>query len=234
MQLEQSVQEFYENHGAAFSKTRGATWPVMRLVSAELRPGMTLVDVGAGNGRLARELAAGVNYIGIEPSSTLRAAAEELLRDCPGTRMLSGALPCLPLKDGVADVVACIAVLHHLTRDEREVAVHELARILKPGGTLVLTVWNLRSLRMRSWKTWLAAWCRLPLVYGGGFGDTWVRWPAHGAWARRYVHAFTLRELRSLCDSNVWEIERAEAWGNQGQESIWRAGNLVVVARRRI
>lgn len=48
----------------------------------------------------------------------------------------------LPLRDGVADGVISIAVLHHLaTRERRLQALDEMRRVLAPGGRALVTVW---------------------------------------------------------------------------------------------
>ena len=248
--LAQSVAEFYETHGAAFSATRHSPWGVMKLVTDAIKPGDVLVDVGAGNGRLGLEIPEAVRYVAVEPSSALRRAAAKILANRKNTVIVEGGLDvgadrCVrpgqargPAYTGIenasADVAACLAVLHHVpTEEARRAAIDELARILKPGGTLVLTVWNLRSRRFFTSKNWLAAWLRLALVKGGGAGDVWVPWKAEGADAKRYVHAFTLDELKKLFVPDVWDVERCEAWGNDGPTGILDARNLVIVAKKR-
>jgi tRNA (uracil-5-)-methyltransferase TRM9 len=246
--LAQSVAEFYETHGAAFSATRHSPWGVMKLVKDAVKPGDALVDFGAGNGRLGLEIPDDVSYVAVEPSSVLRQAAAKNLADRKNTEIVEGGFDVgaygrtpgahdhapVPVQDSSADVVACLAVLHHIpTREARQAAISEMARILKPGGTLVLTVWNLRSRRSFSFKNWFAAWLRLPLVKGGGAGDVWVPWKAEGASAKRYVHAFTLGELRKLFVSDAWDVESCEAWGNDGPTGILDARNLVLVAKKR-
>ena len=63
-QLRERVQEFYETHGSAFSSTRTFIWKEEEIIAKRLTAGMTIVDVGAGNGRFARLLPEGAHYIG--------------------------------------------------------------------------------------------------------------------------------------------------------------------------
>jgi SAM-dependent methyltransferase len=141
----------------------------------------------------------------------------------------------LPAMNAEADVVGCFAVLHHIpTVAARRNAVKELARILKPGGTAVVTVWNIRRFPFRSFLNWCAAWLRFSRIEGGEGGDVWIPWRAEGKWIQRYVHACTLREFRLLFDSQEWIIERCEAWGRTGPTTVWSGGNLVILARRRL
>ena len=66
----------------------------------------------------------------------------------------------LPLRSGVYDRIACIGVLHHLP--ERERVLREMARVLRPGGQLVLGVYAARSLQsalrrlheLARWRLW--------------------------------------------------------------------------------
>jgi len=198
----------------------------MKLLVDRVKPGDRVVDVGAGNGRLADVLPPGVEYLGVEPSSALRAAAKH--------NVVAGSLPHLDLPDGHADTVACIAVLHHIPSDEgRRAAVAELRRILKPGGTLLLTVWNLRARRFLSWLTFKHAWLRLAGVAGGETGDLMYPWRAAGQNENRYVHALTLGELKSLLDAKDWEVESIGAYDNGAWRSVLNGRNLVVLARRR-
>lgn len=231
--IAQSVADFYETYGTAFSRSRKAAWGVMNLVRDAVRPGMTVIDVGAGNARLADALPLDVRYVAIEPSSTLRAEAVKRLSLRDGAEVREGSFSSVPAQEGEGDVVASIAVLHHLaSAGERRRAVKELARVTKRGGTAIVTVWNLRSRRMFSWKAWAAAWLRLSFVAGGESGDVWVPWNEKGKIVQRFVHAFTLNELRALFDERDWHIQTANAWQDDAPSSILDARNLVVVAKR--
>ncbi|MDQ6649929.1 MAG: methyltransferase domain-containing protein [Actinomycetota bacterium] len=102
------------------------------LVPAATRPGSVLVDVACGGGLLAPYLAGkGHRHIGLDLSATAlgQAAAH-------GVLPLQGDALALPLADGVADVVVAGEVLEHVSGLPAVVA--ELARVLRPGGTLVI------------------------------------------------------------------------------------------------
>jgi SAM-dependent methyltransferase len=60
-----------------------------------------------------------------------------------GVRFQNASLDRLPWDDSHFDHVVCVSVLEHLAPDNRPPALRELARVLRPGGTLVLTadVW---------------------------------------------------------------------------------------------
>ncbi len=258
--LEAEVSRFYEDAGEAFASSRYAPWDVMKLLADCVKPGDKVVDVGAGNGRLADVLPDGVDYLGIEPSSSLRSSGIASFKQKHGSRqgkhkenvsnptittsvssrnLIQGSLPHLELPDVCADEVTCIAVLHHIpTKEQRAASVAELGRILKPGGYLLVTVWNLRSSefwkrRFMTWRAKMAAWLRIPGFAGGDLGDLYLSWRAEGKNEKRYVHAFTFNEFRGMFDLNVWEIEKIGAYDRGVWASRFKGRNLVVMAKKK-
>jgi SAM-dependent methyltransferase len=107
---------------------------------ARLGPGRTVLDVGAGTGKLTRLLVpTGARIIAVEPLAEMRAKLEEVL---PGVVALEGTAEDLPLGDGAVDVVTCAQAFHWFNL---ELALPELRRVLAGDGLLVL-VWNTRDL----------------------------------------------------------------------------------------
>ncbi|MFA6099778.1 MAG: class I SAM-dependent methyltransferase [Patescibacteria group bacterium] len=254
--LAKEVADFYKHEGKMFSSKRTFVWNVMDLLTGRLKPGDLVVDVGAGNGRLADILPPDVRYLGVEPSQTLREEAQKnllmSLRGVAATKqstvdrhttsnfarddrtVVSGSLPSLELSDQIADAVACIAVLHHIpSREWRAQSVNELHRMLKPGGLLLCTVWNLRSKRFWSWQMFKNAWLRLKGVPGGEPGDLYYAWKASGRPDKRFVHAFTLKEFKSLFDPAFWSIEKIGAYDRVGWCHWFQGRNLVACVTKK-
>jgi SAM-dependent methyltransferase len=98
---------------------------------------LRVLDLGAGTGKLTRVLVAlGHDVIAVEPSPEMIA---QLRRALPGVEALEGAAERIPVPDGRFDVVTAGQAFHWFDPVR---ALPEIARVLRPGGTLGL-VWNL-------------------------------------------------------------------------------------------
>ena len=98
-----------------------------------------VLDVGAGTGKLTRELvAAGHEVVAVEPDAAMRAAFASRL---PDVEVLPGSAEALPLPDSSVDVVVAAQAFHWFDLDR---ALPEAARVLRPGGTFGVLA-NLRD-----------------------------------------------------------------------------------------
>jgi SAM-dependent methyltransferase len=92
------------------------------------------LDVGCGEGRFCRRLAAaGIAVAGLDPTPTLLAAARA--RDRRGTYLL-GVAEALPFADLTFDLV--VSYLTLIDIPDIDLAIREMARVLAPGGTLLI------------------------------------------------------------------------------------------------
>ena len=100
-------------------------------VPSATRPGAVLLDVACGGGLLAPHVAGlGYRHVGVDIGlAALRIAREH------GVMAVQGDARRLPFRDGAADVVVAGEVLEHVPDLPSVVA--EVARVLRPGGTLV-------------------------------------------------------------------------------------------------
>jgi arsenite methyltransferase len=172
---------------------------VLRLLA--LLPGEHVVDVGAGPGFLAAEMAAAVGRSGrvvaVDPSANMR----ELARS-RGTsfEVSDGSAEALPLPDGAVDAAVATQVLEYVP--DVPGALAEIRRVLRPGGRVLLldtdwdsVVWH--SSDADRTRAVLAAWEEhlahpyLPRTLGGALRDagfievTPSVWPLFNAGAER-------------------------------------------------
>lgn len=106
-----------------------------------LGAGGDALDAGAGAGSMALRLAGlGYRVTAVDGSEAFVRRLEGLLATAPGGphRALAGDVGALPVADASVDVAVCAEVLEHV--DDDAAAARELARALRPGGLLVVTV----------------------------------------------------------------------------------------------
>ena len=127
--------------------------------------GARILDIGCGDGALVRALAArGAAAVGVDPDPAMLAVARKRAAeaDIPAT-FLEGRAESLPFPDASFDAVTAMTVLCFVP--DAKGAVREMARVLRPGGRLVLgelgrwSFWAARR-RLRGWlgsPTWKAA-----------------------------------------------------------------------------
>jgi len=99
-------------------------------------PGTATLEVGCGEGRVARDLVArGHTVTALDASPTLLRAAAEA---DPASRYVEGSAEALPFEDGAFDLVVAYNSLMDV--DDMPAAVSEAARVLAPGGRLCACV----------------------------------------------------------------------------------------------
>jgi ubiquinone/menaquinone biosynthesis C-methylase UbiE len=102
-------------------------------------PGLKVADVGTGTGILARELAGlGVRVVGVDHSPRMLEAAREQLSKQERKRIefREGDATDLPLEDNEVDAAMAHMALQYVASPHDVVL--ELARIVKPGGKMIL------------------------------------------------------------------------------------------------
>jgi ubiquinone/menaquinone biosynthesis C-methylase UbiE len=105
----------------------------------DLCEGRTVLDLGAGTGKLTRQLVeTGARAIAVEPGDAMRA---ELVRAVPGVEALRGSAEDIPLRDDSIDAVTVGQAFHWFRHEE---ALPEIHRVMRPGGGIAL-IWNSRD-----------------------------------------------------------------------------------------
>ncbi len=110
---------------------------------ARMQPGDAVLDVGCGTGTLAMEVARRVGragrVAGVDPGTEqiARARAKAARRHVP-IEFQIGVIEQLPFPDQTFDVVLSTLMMHHLPASLKRQGLAEIARVLKPGGRLVI------------------------------------------------------------------------------------------------
>jgi ubiquinone/menaquinone biosynthesis C-methylase UbiE len=107
---------------------------VVGALLAEAPTGIAL-DAACGTGRHARRLAElGHRVVGVDASEAMLAVAAAKV---PDADLRVGTLDALPLDDDAVDLAVCSLALTHV--EDLAGAVREIARVVRPGGTVVLS-----------------------------------------------------------------------------------------------
>ncbi len=110
---------------------------------ARMQPGDAVLDVGCGTGTLAMEVARRVGracrVAGVDPGTQqiARARRSAARRNLPIDFQI-GVIEQLPFPDQTFDVVLSTLMMHHLPTPLKRQGLAEIARVLKPGGRLVI------------------------------------------------------------------------------------------------
>ena len=203
----------------------------LRIKNQELGIKSRVLEVGCGTGQHASLIAeTGSSYTGIDISPAMIELAR---RQISQAEFVVGDVSHLPFTDASFNAVWAVAVLHHVpSREKREQALREMARVLQPGGRLYLFDWNLYA-----WR-WLKRYRHFGLPFGlhpkdYDRGDVLIPWksPAHGT-LNRYYHAFTLRELERLVKNNGFRLVRQRLVSNNKTANFWSGQSIETIVEK--
>lgn len=117
-----------------------AHWQLV--AQAAIGPHATVLEIGAGTGNVllkVKRAAPGSIAIGLDPNAASLAAAARKAVDAGVELQLDhGDAAHLPYSDASVDRVLSSFVLHHIPDDQKLAVLHEIRRVLKPGGSLHL------------------------------------------------------------------------------------------------
>ncbi|WP_185970203.1 MULTISPECIES: class I SAM-dependent methyltransferase [unclassified Mesorhizobium] len=112
------------------------------IASLAIESGESVLDIGCGHGRslgALASLAQGGRVVGLDPSMLMAEIAVKRNRELVRSRRVEvviGGVDALPFADATFDKALCVHVIYFW--DELQRAFSEIARVLRPGGRLVL------------------------------------------------------------------------------------------------
>jgi len=162
-QVTSSAAEVYDEF---FLPALFEVWAPRLAAAAELQPGQRVVDVACGTGVLAIEAARAVSpggsSVGVDLNPGMLAVARA---KAPKIEWLEAAAEDLPLES--ADFDAAVSQFGLMFFQDKEAALRELRRVLRPGGQLAIAVWD--SLENTPGYTRVTA--LLARLFGGDVAD---------------------------------------------------------------
>ncbi len=121
-----------EEHWYFKGKRRIVSDFIGRHISYSTKP--HILDVGCGTGRMAEELSALGDLVALDPSSE----ATAYTRSRGFFSVAQGSADALPFENESFDLVTALDVIEHVRNDD--MALSEMARVLRPGGIAMITV----------------------------------------------------------------------------------------------
>jgi SAM-dependent methyltransferase len=224
---------FYNQFGEAFSATRRRIQPGVRRVLNMLEGDESIVDLGCGNGELARELAKRGHrgpYLGVDFSVPLLRDAQVQPQVFPA-KFLQADLTQLSviteqlLNTGHWQLITAFAVLHHIPSTEiRSDILRTIHDLLADDGKFILSNWQF--LNSEKLKRRIKPWNTVGMnVSGLDAGDYLLDWHGGGE-GLRYVHHFSEEELSALAHETGFAVSETfysdGETGNLGLYQVWR------------
>jgi len=224
-------RRFYSQYAAEFSGTRQQSWQGWRRIldRFEGRPGISILDLGCGNGRFAaasdRQLTAAVDYVGVDASAELIEEASWRLEDLDSVTFdvaVADVLsPRAPVWSGRQfDLVVLFGLLHHVPGAKRRAQLlSRAAKRVAPGGLMAVSFWQLgesERLMSRTIDPKEIGLTKKSLEEG----DHLLKWGEREA--VRYCHHSTPEEAADLVDAvGLPGIETYRADGKDGQMNLY-------------
>lgn len=246
------IKESYNIIGEKFSQSRRYIWPDLMFMLDYIKNGDHILDVGCGNGRLAEFLLEkrSVEYVGVDTSEVLLSEARKKyrikdLRDKIDFEICDALELYNKFKKESFNVVLAVAILNHFPIRKLQLKVLEnIYQVLKPGGFLFITNWNLWRLSLRQKSVWKclrerlrysnAEWKRLVGIEKNvlRLRDCFTMWKSGSVESFLYYYAFKRSELRHLLEEIGFSIEQ-NFYSDKGKKSnLFFGRNIVTIAKK--
>jgi len=209
------VKDGYEKIADDFSETRNKRlWPEIMKLTGLVKNGDAVLDVGCGNGRLARAFEGKqIRYTGIDSSEKLikKAKMNNESRIMNKEFIIGSILDLKSVLNEKFNFIFLVAVFHHLPGEELRIeALKQMKERLKDDGKIIISVWNLWQQNKYLKLILKFFWEKIIGKNKMDFGDIVFDWKNNkGEKASlRYYHTFTKNELTKLAGKASLKIEK--------------------------
>ncbi|MBI5225545.1 class I SAM-dependent methyltransferase [Candidatus Micrarchaeota archaeon] len=205
--------EAYEKIAKDWDERRKAPFSSLALFLPSISKSEIILDAGCGNGRNLKLIAKCAKFAcGIDSSKKMLHFAKKNLIGTKNASVSIGDISKMKFVANKFDKIFSSAVLHHLKPNLHQIAVFEMFRVLKKGGTIFLTVW----------------------VGKKGFKkEEMVKWALpSGEKALRYYYFFNSSELNALF-KNAGFSKISIFYESSGKKTLKKqAKNICVIAHK--
>jgi demethylmenaquinone methyltransferase / 2-methoxy-6-polyprenyl-1,4-benzoquinol methylase len=183
----------YDRWSRVLSLGQDPRWRRFLVSRVEARPGDTVLDVATGTGAVAIELVRrkGCSVVGVDQSPEMLSEAERRVRDAglgAHIRLVEGRAEELPFEDESFDALTFTYLLRYVA--EPGAALRELARVVRPGGTMAMLEFGVpRGVWRAPWELYVRAglplaaraispgWHEVGAFLGGSIRGLYARYP---------------------------------------------------------
>ena len=224
---EDITEKIWNTIAESFDSTRKKPWQqVLSFVSSHASVDC-LVDIGCGNGRhLIPSSSYAHHCIGIDFSrSLLKITKKHIASSKPNISLIHASARKIPLGDSTVDILLYIASLHNIYgRNNRIQSLKEVARVLKPEGNALITVWSKHQPQFTQQLK------QSRKIMDLENGDIYIYWRQHNLNIPRYYHLYDKEEfINDIQESSLALIEYEEiTFGSK-----IRKDNYIAIVQRR-
>jgi len=201
----------YDKVASEWSASRQNFWEELKFTKkyfVKNETGSTsILDIGCGNGRFAKQVIDEYEYRGIDPSQELINIAKKEI-DSDMFSVYDGIN--IPFENKSFDNVVSFAVMHHIPPNMIVEWLKESKRVLEDNGIAIFSTWDLWNTHSKQLKNYYIKNKFSTNFFNTFYGDIVLGFTSHKN--TRYVHSYTEKEIRKyfkLAGYNIIDIRLA-------------------------
>lgn len=207
-----SNEDVWDEIAESFAETRKQPWRQCLEYINKQSDKTVILDLACGNGRhLAPASKCCHSVIGGDKSRRLIDIAREMTKEIENIHLVCLDARCLPFKNESIPTILFVASLHNIAgKKNRLNALKEIRRVLRPGGTALITVWARWQPR---WKKYFIKQIFKGITYLNKkkeFGDILVPWRRDNMDSYRFYHLYSKKELAGDIKKAGLRIQKIE------------------------